>query len=107
VVDPPLADGTVVEEAGGFSWANPQPAVGSLPQCVPDADAAGEVTVETYSVAYGRTGSPERAVVACRTPEGRRAWANVTDPDQLAVLVTEEGCGRLGTLRAGGLVDLT
>ena len=102
-----LPVGTVVEEAGGFAWANPQAAVGALPQCVPDADASGEVTVETYSVAYGRTGSPERAVVACRTPEGRRAWANVTDADQLAVLVTEEGCGRLGKLRAGGLVDLT
>ena len=92
--------------AAGFAWAGPQPAVGSLPQCVPDADAEGEVAVETYSVAYGRTGSPERAVVACRTPEGRRAWANVDDPDQLDLLVTEEGCGRLGTLRPGGLVDL-
>jgi acetyl-CoA C-acetyltransferase len=102
-----LPEGSVAEEAAGFAWANPQAAVGALPQCVPDADASGEVTVETYSVAYGRTGSPERAVVACRTPEGRRAWANVTDADQLAVLVTEEGCGRLGKLRAGGLVDLT
>ncbi len=74
---------------------------------MPDADASGEVTVETYSVAYSRTGSPERAVVACRTPDGRRAWANVKDPDQLSLLVTEEGCGRLGTLRAGGVVDLT
>jgi hypothetical protein len=81
--------------------------VGALPQTAPDADAAGEVTVETYSVAYGRTGSPERAVVACLTPEGRRAWAKVIDPDQLALLVTEEGCGRLGKLRPGGLVDLT
>ncbi len=102
-----LPEGTGVEAAAGFAWADPQAAVGALPQCVPDADAEGEVTVETYSVAYGRTGSPERAVVACRTPEGRRAWANVDDPDQLAVLVTEEGCGRLGTLRPGGRVDLT
>ena len=80
--------------------------MGSLPQCSPDADAQGEVTVETYSVSFDRSGSPDRAVVACRTPEGRRAWAHVTDADQLAVLVTEEGCGRLGTLRADGEVDL-
>jgi acetyl-CoA C-acetyltransferase len=106
-VDPGLLpDGTVVESAAGFAWADPQAAVGSLPQCSPDADARGEVTVETYSVEFGRPGSPERAVVACRTLEGRRAWAHVTDPDQLAVLVTEEGCGRLGTLRADGEVDL-
>ncbi|HZM56460.1 MAG TPA: hypothetical protein VFC03_15675 [Acidimicrobiales bacterium] len=95
-----------MESAGGFSWADPQVAVDSLPQRSPDADAQGEVTVETYSVAYGREGSPERAVVACRTPERRRAWANVTDPDHLALLVTEEGCERLGTLRGDGGVDL-
>ena len=105
-VDDGLPPGTVVEAAAGFAWADPQAAVGSLPQCSPDADAEGEITVETYSVAFGRDGSPERAVVACRTPEGRRAWAHVTDADHLAVLVTEEGCGRLGTLRPDGEVDL-
>ncbi len=104
--DPDLPPDTVVERAGGFTWADPQRAVMSLPQCSPDADAHGEVTVETYSVSFGRGGSPERAVVACRTPEGRRAWANVTDADHLALLVTDEGCGRLGTLGADGIVDL-
>jgi acetyl-CoA C-acetyltransferase len=102
----PLPDGTVVAEAGGFVWADPQAAVGSLPQCSPDTDAQGEVTVETYSVSYDRGGSPDRAVVACRTPEGRRAWAKVTDPGYLDLLVTEEGCGRLGKLRPDGEVDL-
>jgi hypothetical protein len=104
--DPALAGGSVVERAGGFAWADPQRAVLSLPQCSPDADARGEITVETYSVAYGRDGVPQRAVVACRTPEGRRAWANVIDPDHLALLVSEEGCGRLGILRGDGTVDL-
>jgi acetyl-CoA C-acetyltransferase len=102
-----LPDGTATEQVPGFAWANPQAAVGTLPQCSPDADAEGEVTVETYSVGYGRDGSPTRAVVACRTPEGRRSWASVSDPDQLAVLVTEEGCGRLGTRRGDGQVDLS
>jgi acetyl-CoA C-acetyltransferase len=102
----PLPEGTDVEETGSFARADPRRGVGALPQCSPDADAAGEVTVETYSVSYERGGAPERAVVACRTPDGRRAWANVTDADQLAMLVTEEGCGRLGTLRADGEVDL-
>ena len=102
-----LPDGTATEQVPGFAWANPQAAVGALPQCSPDADAEGEVTVETYSVGYGRDGSPTRAVVACRTPEGRRSWASVSDPDQLAVLVTEEGCGRLGTRRGDGQVDLS
>ncbi len=101
----PPARGTRVEEAAGYRWADPQAAVSALPQQASDADASGEVTVETYSVPFGPDGSPERAVVACVTPDGRRSWASVTDPDQLALLVTEECCGRLGRLR-GGVVDL-
>ncbi len=102
-----LAAGTEVAEAAGFRWADPQAAVGSLPQCASDAGAVGEVTVETCSVAYGRDGVPSRAVVACRTPDGRRAWAGVTDAAHLELLVTEECCGRLGTLRPDGEIDLT
>ncbi|MDA8058502.1 MAG: hypothetical protein M0032_11135, partial [Actinomycetota bacterium] len=97
--------GTRVEERAGFRWADPQAAVAALPQRASDADASGEVTVETFSVPYGPDGSPARAVVACLTPDGRRSWASVADPDQLALLVTEECCGRLGRLR-DGVVDL-
>ncbi|HEX4244241.1 MAG TPA: hypothetical protein VHY77_01635, partial [Acidimicrobiales bacterium] len=101
-----VAQNTEVTEAAGFRWADPQAAVDALPQCSPDSDAAGEVTVETYTVTYDRDGAAERAIVACKTPENRRAWANVTDRDQLTLLVTEEGCGRLGKLRSDGQVDL-
>jgi acetyl-CoA C-acetyltransferase len=101
-----LPAGTVTDQAGGFRWASPQPAVSALPQCASDADVSGEVTVETYSVAYDRGGAPQRAVVACRAPDGRRTWANVIDPDHLALLVTEEGCGRLGVLGTDGVVDI-
>jgi acetyl-CoA C-acetyltransferase len=101
-----VPDLTTVEEAAGYRWANPSGAVSILPQCSPDAEAKGEVTVETYSVIYDRDGTPSRAIVACRTVDGRRAWATTADPDQLAVLVTEEGCGRLGTVRDAGVVDL-
>jgi acetyl-CoA C-acetyltransferase len=107
--DPDVGDaleGATVEVAAGFRWADPQAAVGSLPQCVPDGDARGEVTVEAYSVRYDRGGAPERAVLACRTPEGRRAWASATDPDHLALLVSEEGCGLLGVLGGDGTIDL-
>ncbi|MGC8462327.1 MAG: acetyl-CoA acetyltransferase [Acidimicrobiales bacterium] len=97
--------GTRVEERAGFRWADPQEAVAALPQRASDADASGEVTVETFSVPYGPDGLPARAAAACLTPDGRRSWASVTDPDQLALLVTEECCGRLGRLR-DGVVDL-
>ncbi len=98
--------GTTVEAAAGFAVADPQAAVAALPQQVPDSTAGGEVTVETYSVSYDRDGVPERGVAACLTPEGRRAWGHIDDPDQLAMLVSEEGCGRLGRLNADGRVDL-
>ncbi|MDA8148302.1 MAG: hypothetical protein M0Z93_05925 [Actinomycetota bacterium] len=103
--DPALPDGTVTEVAAGFRWADPRQAIAARPQRASDAEADGEITVETYTVTYDDDGAPERAVVACQTPVGHRTWGNVTDPDQLALLVTEEGCGRLGRLRHG-LVDL-
>ncbi len=103
---PTVPEGSTVARAGGFAWADAQPGVQALPQCASDADAEGDVTVETYSVSYGRDGSPERAVVACRTSEGRRAWANVFDADELGLLVSEEGCGRRATLRDDGLLQL-
>ncbi len=105
--EPAAADGVEVHRAGGFTWSDPQAAVSALPQCATDAGASGEVTVETYSVTFDRAGRPDRAVVACRTPEGRRAWGQTTDPDQLEVLVTEEGCGRLATLDGEGGVDVS
>ena len=70
-----LPEGTIVESAGSFVWGDPQVAVGALPMCSPDGDVLGDVTGEIYSVAFGRDGAPDRAVVACRTPEGGRAWA--------------------------------
>ena len=102
-----LPENIAMNDSGGFLYADPQRAVAALPQCAPDGDAEGEITVETYSIACGRDGTPERAVVAGRTPEGRRTWANVTDADQLNLLMTEEGCGRLGTLRPDGELDLS
>jgi acetyl-CoA C-acetyltransferase len=101
-----LPERVTVEQAGGFSWADPQAAISSLPQSASDADAEGEVTIETYSVSYDRGGVPDGAVVACQTKEGRRAWARVDDPDLLRALVTDEGCGRAGLLRPDGTVDL-
>ena len=56
---------------------------------------------------FDRDGAPERGIVACRTADGSRAWANVTDPDALALLCAEEGIGRTGDLAADGTLTLT
>jgi acetyl-CoA C-acetyltransferase len=93
-------------EAGGFAWRNVQSEVDALPRCHVDPDATGSVRVETYTVTFDRDGSPELGIVVCRTPDGRRAWGNVTDPDTLAQLCAEEGIGRTGTLAAGGALAL-
>jgi acetyl-CoA C-acetyltransferase len=89
-----------------FAWRDVQPEVDVLPQCTVDSAATGSVRVETYTVVFDRDGQPERGIVACRTADDSRAWANIVDPDTLAMLCAEEGVGRTGTLTADGLVHL-
>ena len=89
-----------------FAWRDLQPEVDALPQCAVDPGATGPVRVETYTVTFDREGGPERGILACRTPDGSRAWGNVTDRDTLALLCTEEGIGRPGVLGTDGTLAL-
>jgi acetyl-CoA C-acetyltransferase len=98
----PPADGS----GQPFRWQDVQPAVDALPRCHVDPDATGAVRVETYTVAFDRDGRPERGILACRTGDGSRAWANVKDADELARLCAEEGIGRTGDLAADGILTL-
>jgi acetyl-CoA C-acetyltransferase len=91
---------------GPFAWRNLQPEVDALPRCAVDPEATGPVRVETYTVTFDREGQPERGVVACRRPDDVRAWGNITDPDTLVRLCSEEGVGRRGTLTADGGLTL-
>ena len=91
---------------GNFAWRDVQPEVDALPRCPVDADATGPVRVETYTVTFDREGSPELGIVVCRTPDGTRAWGNVTDSDTLAQMCAEEGIGRTGKLAPGGALSL-
>jgi acetyl-CoA C-acetyltransferase len=43
------------------------------------AEAAGQATVEAYSVMHDRDGNPERSIASCLLDDGRRAWADSTD----------------------------
>ena len=56
---------------------------------------------------FDRDGAPERGILACRTPGGSRAWANVSDADSLALLCATEGIGRTGDLASDGTLTLT
>jgi acetyl-CoA C-acetyltransferase len=97
----PPADGGAT-----FVWRDVQAEVDALPQCRVDGEASGPVHVETYTVTFDRDGAPERGIVACRTADDVRAWANIADPDVLAQLCVEEGIGRKGTLATDGSLVL-
>jgi acetyl-CoA C-acetyltransferase len=56
-------------------------------------DYTGDATVEGYTVMYGAEG-PSIGHLACRLPDGRRAWANCEDPATLVAMTREEFCGR-------------
>jgi acetyl-CoA C-acetyltransferase len=94
------------EGSQSFAWRDVQDQVDALPQCRVDSEATGDVRVETYTVTFDRDGNPERGIVACRTKDDSRAWANITDLDTLSALCTEEGIGRTGTLAAEGVLTL-
>jgi acetyl-CoA C-acetyltransferase len=85
--------------AGGFRWADVQPAVDTLPtrearETVDDA-VGGTATVESWVVVHNREGAPERVLAACLLDDGRRAWASSDDPATVAEMrAGEEQIGR-------------
>jgi acetyl-CoA C-acetyltransferase len=91
----------------GFRSENVQHSVDQLERWVENPEATGPAEVETFTVTYGRDGEPDMGIVACRTGPRTRTWANVTDPDQLAELVTAEQAGWSGRLVSGGRFELS
>ncbi|MGY6500832.1 MAG: acetyl-CoA acetyltransferase [Acidimicrobiales bacterium] len=89
--------------AAGFRHDAPQSEVDAAPGRDVADGYEGPATVETYTVMHGRDGTPETAMAACLTPDGRRAWATSTDSDLMALLVAEEGAGRTGSVADGVL----
>jgi len=55
--------------------------------------ASGPATIETYTVAHDRDGSPEVGIVAVRLADGSRAWANTIDRELLTAMETVEFIG--------------
>ena len=66
------------------------------------SDYSGPATVETFTMMYGRDGSPTHGVVIGRTHDGSRALASLpaTDADGLAVLLSNSNypIGRRGDI---------
>lgn len=71
----------------------------TAPIAVADAPT-GEGVIETYTVAYGRDGKPDRGIVLGRTTGGQRFLANTPgDPSMLEEFVLQERVGQTGRLR--------
>ena len=90
----------------GFRHVDAQLEVDALAQRAPGSDVEGATTVEAYTVVHDRDGRPELGILALLSPDGRRAWGNITDEDTLIGLMTEEGCGRKARLHSDGRADL-
>ncbi len=63
-------------------------------------DYSGKIEVEAYTVMYGPDG-PRMAHIACRLPDGRRAWGNLQDAGEMEQMLETEACGLPGRLDAG------
>jgi acetyl-CoA C-acetyltransferase len=80
-----------------FQHANLQDQVDALPKREVVMDNTGQGVVEGYSVMYGPKGL-DKAFVATRLPDGRRAWGTSNDAEVLQSMTTEEFVGRPVTL---------
>jgi hypothetical protein len=76
---------------------------GPVPPVV--TEAAGEATVETFTVLHGRDGAVEHGVVILRLPDGARTMARVPAADGATIAALEDWdrspIGRRGVVRMG------
>lgn len=89
-----------------FRYASAQPAIDASPRRRVADDFMGTATVETCTVMHARDGRAEYGIVVCRTPDDRRAWGIVRDPDAIEHMVTEDVVGRHAVIAADGRADI-
>ena len=90
----------------GFTYDYPQDQIDALPSrqlaSMPDAAAAGETTIEGYSVMHDREGGIERIIATCILDDGRRAWGDSTSEDLGRDMCVNEWVGKRVRLDASG-----
>lgn len=89
-----------------FRRIDAQPEVEKVPSVPATQQCEGRVEIESWTVAFARDGSPERAFVAVRTADGTRGFAGSTDSDVLEALVAEDLAGHGGDVAADGVLRL-
>jgi acetyl-CoA C-acetyltransferase len=83
--------------AAGYQRVDPhasQAKVDATPRREPAGLLDEQVTLEATSVSFERDGNPVLGIVTALTGDGRRAIANVRDPDLLAAFTSEAHEGR-------------
>lgn len=76
-----------------FRWEDVQSAVDREPTRNAVAEWSGVGTVETWTTPFDRTGAPEKAFLAVRTPDDSRALALINDPAEAAATVRDDIAG--------------
>lgn len=90
---------------GDYKYENLQSEVDACPARQWVVDHEGAVTIESYTVMF----SGDEAAVghfACLTPDGKRTWANSSDPDVLKDMQVTEYCGRAARIDGAGNLTL-
>ena len=89
-----------------FRYASAQAAIDASPRRRIAEEFVGTATVETFTVMHGRDGRAEYGIVACHTPDDRRAWGIVRDPDAVEHMATEDVVGHHAVIAVDGRADI-
>ena len=88
-----------------FAVAHPQDEIDALPRRTPAGPVDTTATVEATAVNFDRDGAPTNAIVTALLDDGRRAIANVRDPDTLVAMTTEPFEGTTTTITSADGVN--
>ncbi len=78
-----------------------QAVVDTVPQTPADEGFVGTGTIEASTVMHDPDG-PTTGIAAIRTPAGARTWGNTTDPDVMALLMTDDAVGASASIDGSG-----
>lgn len=89
-----------------FRWEDVQPHVDREPARTALVDWTGVGTVETWTTPFSRTGAPEKAFLAVRTPEDARVLAVIADASEAEATVRDDIAGAKVQVNADGSATL-
>lgn len=89
-----------------FRWEDVQAEVDREPTRTAHVEWEGVGSVEAWTVPFDRDGTPEKAFVAVRTPDGGRALALIDDADAAAATVAEDIAGAEVRVSADGRAEV-